>query len=160
MSKEIQEQLDELKERVTDVEHRVLRQEEHRDDHVKMFGEHMAKEEKAFDNFYKALRGQGDTLRAELKALSEHVTVTVMKGMEDRAELKELMEEKYVSKESAKLSWFVAAAVAGVVLWITSVNTTTTVNENHNNSMAHAVKQLTAEIQSHNNSDHKAEPNQ
>lgn len=120
---------------------------------VDTFSRHMEKEEKSFDNLYRMLRETKDTISS-----------IVMKGMEDRAELKEYfsdkhdtlhatlsdriskVEQKSVTKESVMLVVVSVGIVFSAIAWLSSHYSAKEITDKQNEQIREMVIELKTEI--------------
>ena len=151
--KECISRVDAVLERVNAHETKIISLENSHKSSVDAFYRHMEKEEKSFDNFYMMLRETRDTISS-----------IVMKGMEDRAELKEYftdkhdslsvainnrivkVEEKAVSKESVLIVVVAVGMVFSAIAWLSSHYSAKEITDKQNTQIREMVIELKNEI--------------
>ena len=151
--KECMSRVDDVLEKVSRHDSRLTSLENSHKSSVDAFYRHMEKEEKSFDNFYSMLRETRDTISS-----------IVMKGMEDRAELKEYftdkhdtlntainnritkVEEKAVTKESVVIVVIAVGIVFSAIAWLSSHYSAKEITDKQNTQIREMVIELKNEI--------------
>lgn len=151
--KECMSRIDDVAGAVSRHESRITNLEDRHKTSVDAFSRHMEKEEKSFDNLYRMLRETKDTISS-----------IVMKGMEDRAELKEYfsdkhdtlhatlsdriskVEQKSVTKESVMLVVVSVGIVFSAIAWLSSHYSAKEITDKQNAQIREMVIELKTEI--------------